>query len=76
MKNFTQITESAYIRSITSAANKFIDTRIPQDLSALYQFLSPQWVAAYTGLKKLVEKDYQEDEAVFPASITTALIGS
>jgi hypothetical protein len=72
MKSFIQITESAYIRSITAAANKLIDTKIPQDLSALYQFLSPQWFAAYTGLKKLVEKDYQEEEDIFSPSLTTA----
>jgi hypothetical protein len=70
MKSFTQITESAYIRSITAAANKFIDTRIPQDLSGLYQFLSPQWFAAYAGLKKLVEKDYQQEEDTFSLALT------
>lgn len=72
MKSFTQITESAYVRSITAAANKLIDARIPQDLSALAQFLSPQWFAAYAGLKKLVEKDYQQDEDVFSLSLTNA----
>jgi hypothetical protein len=58
MKILDQFSGTANIRSIKSAAGKLMDIKIPQDLSALYHFLSPQWFAAYAGLKKLVEKDY------------------
>jgi hypothetical protein len=72
MKILTQITESTSISSITAAANKLMDLNIPQDLSAFYEFLTPQWLAGYMGLKKLVEKDYRHEEDPTFISLTNA----
>jgi hypothetical protein len=65
MKILDHFASSAHVRSIKSAASKLADATIPQDLPALYQFLSPQWLAGYMGLKKLIEKDYLEQEEDF-----------
>ena len=61
MNILTQIAGSENIRTLTNAANKLIDGQLPLD----YSWLSPQWLAGYMGLKKLIEKDYiEEDETV------------
>lgn len=67
MKTLHLFSASANVRTIKSAASKLMDFTIPQDLSALYDFLCPQWIAGHMGLKKLVEKDYlsQDEEISF-----------
>lgn len=62
MKTLTLFSASANVRTIKSAASKLMDFTIPQDLSALYDLLCPQWIAGYMGLKKLVEKDYLHED--------------
>ena len=66
MNILTQLTESDSLRSLQS----YIDNNVPIDISSLSRFLSPQWLAGYMGLKKLVEKDYQHGEDAFSLSIT------
>jgi hypothetical protein len=73
MKKFYKNRMTGRIRELADSTSQFIDGRIKAGYAGIAPYLlSPQWVAGYSGLKKLIEKDYNDEEETVLGSVVSS----
>ena len=67
-----KILKNGVTGSIQQFANA-IDDRMKAGYASISPYLlSPQWLAGYNGLKKLIEKDYTSEEGAILGSVVSS----
>lgn len=67
MKIASVIPRNDSLPSLSQTTQLLLDTELMKEMKHLSALLCPEWLAGYMGLKKLVEKQYQQEDD--PASL-------
>lgn len=73
MKNQYQQNITDRLRKLADTTTQYVDERIKAGYASIAPYLlSPQWTAGFSGLKKLVEKDYSDEEEAAAGSMVSS----